>query len=160
VERTQIFDLMGELKLYGIKAAFDEIMATAIKRQHEPQRIVGDLLTAEISEKQARKYQLTIAKLPLAKDIDDFQFDGTPINQTLVLKVAVPLTLATEPMRMIDPPSFIRGKAFCTVNSVPLTLRSKSLSKRSSVRVANGANSPMPALATRTSIVPFAFTAS
>ena len=24
--------------------------------------------------------QLTIAKLPLAKDIADFQFDGTPIN--------------------------------------------------------------------------------
>jgi len=90
MERTQIFDLMGELKLYGMKAAFDEIMATAIKRQHEPQRIVGDLLAAEISEKQARsiKYQLTIAKLPLAKDIDDFQFDGTPINQTLVNDLA------------------------------------------------------------------------
>src|SRR4030095_117673 len=90
MERTQIFDLMGELKLYGMKAAFDEIMATAIKRQHEPQRIVGDLLTAEISEKQARsiKYQPTIATLPLAKDIDDFQFDGTPINQTLVNDLA------------------------------------------------------------------------
>ena len=90
MERTQIFDLMGELKLFGMKAAFDEIMATAIKRQHEPQRIVGDLLTAEINEKQARsiKYQLTIAKLPLAKDIDDFQFDGTPINQTLVNDLA------------------------------------------------------------------------
>jgi len=61
-----------------------------VKRQHEPQRIVGDLLTAEISEKQARsiKYQLTIAKLPLAKDLDDFQFEGTPINQTLVNDLA------------------------------------------------------------------------
>ena len=36
MERTQLFDLMGELKLYGMKAAFDEIMATAIKRRHEP----------------------------------------------------------------------------------------------------------------------------
>jgi DNA replication protein DnaC len=90
MERTQLFDLMGELKLYGMKAAFDEIMATAVKRQHEPQRIVGDLLNAEISEKQARsiKYQLTIAKLPLAKDLDDFQFEGTPINQTLVSDLA------------------------------------------------------------------------
>src|SRR6202011_332869 len=68
--------------------------------------------------------------------------------------------LATEPTRMIDPPSFIRGKAFCTVNSVPFTLRSKSLSKCSSVRLARGANSPMPALATRISIFPFAFTVS
>jgi DNA replication protein DnaC len=90
MERSLLFDLMGELKLYGMKAAFDEIMATAVKRQHEPQRIVGDLLNAEINEKQARsiKYQLTIAKLPLAKDIDDFQFEGTPINETLVRDLA------------------------------------------------------------------------
>src|SRR3954453_1358565 len=90
MERTQLFDLMDELNLYGMKAAYDEIMATAVKRQHEPQRIVGDLLNAEISEKQARsiKYQLTIAKLPLAKDLDDFQFQGTPINETLVRDLA------------------------------------------------------------------------
>ena len=90
IERSQLFDLMGELKLYGMKAAFDEIMATAVKRQHEPQRIVGDLLNTEIDEKQARsiKYQLTIAKLPLAKDLADFQFEGTPIIQTLVHDLA------------------------------------------------------------------------
>jgi len=90
MERTQLFDLMGELKLYGMKAAFDEVMATAVKRQHEPQRIVGDLLNAEISEKQARsiRYQLSIAKLPLAKDLDDFLFEDTPINQTLVHDLA------------------------------------------------------------------------
>jgi hypothetical protein len=27
-----------------MKTAFDEIMATAVKRQHEPQCIIGDLL--------------------------------------------------------------------------------------------------------------------
>jgi len=65
MERSKLFELMSELQLYGMKAAFDEIMATAVKRQHEPQRIIGDLLTAEINEKQARsiKYQLSIAKL-------------------------------------------------------------------------------------------------
>src|SRR5207244_11048897 len=65
-------------------------MASSVKRQHDPQRIVGDLLNADISEKQARsiKYQLTIAKLPLAKDLDDFQFAGTPINETLVRDLA------------------------------------------------------------------------
>ena len=90
MERSQLFDLMGELKLYGMKAAYDEIMTTAVKRQHEPPRIVGDLLTAEINEKQARsiRYQLSIAKLPLAKDLDGFDFEGTPINQTLVHDLA------------------------------------------------------------------------
>ena len=69
MERTDILALMGELKLYGMRAAYDEVMASGIKRQHEPPRIVGDLLKAEIAEKQARsiKYQMTIAKLPLAK---------------------------------------------------------------------------------------------
>jgi DNA replication protein DnaC len=90
MERTELFDIMGALKLYGMRASYDEIMATAIKREHEPPRIVGDLLNAEVNEKQARsiKYQLTIAKLPLAKDIDDFEFDGTPINEALVRNLA------------------------------------------------------------------------
>jgi DNA replication protein DnaC len=90
MERSEILAAMGELKLYGMRAAFDEIISTAVKRQHEPQRIVGDLLTAEITEKQARsiKYQITISKLPLAKDIEDFVFNGSPINETLVRDLA------------------------------------------------------------------------
>jgi DNA replication protein DnaC len=51
MERSEILAAMSELKLYGMKAAFDEIIATAIKRQHEPQHFLGDLLTAEITEK-------------------------------------------------------------------------------------------------------------
>jgi len=90
MERAEVLDMMNALKLYGMRNAYDETLATAVKRQHEPQHFVGDLLKAEISEKQARsiKYQLTIAKLPLAKDIDDFLFDGTPINESLVRDLA------------------------------------------------------------------------
>lgn len=78
MERSQLFDLMGELRLYDMEVAFDGIMAAAVKRQHELQRIMGDLLRAVINERCARsiKYQLTIAKLPLAKDLEDFQFEG------------------------------------------------------------------------------------
>lgn len=81
---------MGTLKLYGMRSAYDEVMASGIKRQHEPPRIVGDLLQSEIAEKQARsiRYQMTIAKLPLAKDIDQFDFTGTPINEGLVRELA------------------------------------------------------------------------
>src|ERR1700730_13187960 len=86
MERTDILELMSTLKLYSMRAAYDEVMATGIKRRHEPPRILGDLLSAEIAEKQARsiKYQLTIARLPLAKDIDEFDFAGTPVNEALV----------------------------------------------------------------------------
>ena len=90
MERSAIMTTMGDLKLFGMRAAYDEIVATAVKRQHEPQKIIGDLLGAEINEKQARsiKYQMTIAKLPLAKDIDDFDFDAAAVNETLLRDLA------------------------------------------------------------------------
>jgi DNA replication protein DnaC len=90
MERSEILALMGELRLYGMRAAFDEIITTAVKRQHDPQRIVADLLQAEINEKHVRsiRYQLGIAKLPLAKDIEEFQFNATPINETLIRDLA------------------------------------------------------------------------
>ena len=90
MDRSEILTAMGTLKLFGMKAAYDEIIRTAVKRQHEPQRIIADLLNAEISKKKARsiKYQMTIAKLPLAKEVEDFAFDGTPINETLVRDLA------------------------------------------------------------------------
>jgi hypothetical protein len=47
MERTEVLDMMGALKLFGMKGAYDETLATAIKRKHEPQRLVGDLLKAE-----------------------------------------------------------------------------------------------------------------
>ena len=98
MERTEVLDMMGSLKLYGMKAAYDETLATALKRQHEPQRFVGDLLRAEIAEKQARsiKYQITASKLPLAKDVDDFAFKNTPINEALVRDLAAGGFLAQQ----------------------------------------------------------------
>ena len=98
MERTDILEMMSALKLYGMRAAYDEVITTGIKRRHEPARIVGDLLSAEIAEKQARsiKYQLTIAKLPLAKDLGDFHFTDTPINQTLIRDLASGAFLAEQ----------------------------------------------------------------
>ena len=50
----------------------------------------GVILQRRLTEKQARsiKYQMTIAKLPLAKDLADFTFEGTPVNETLVNDLA------------------------------------------------------------------------
>jgi DNA replication protein DnaC len=98
MQRSEILELMAQLKLFGMRAAFDEVMATALKRRYEPARIIGELLAAEIAEKKARsiKYQLTIAKLPLAKDLDGFTFAGTPINQSLVRDLATGVFLAEQ----------------------------------------------------------------
>lgn len=90
--------MMGALKLAGMRHAYDETIADAVKRRHSAQRVVGDLLKAEIDEKQARsiKYQMTISKLPLAKEIADFDFTATPINEQLVRDLATGGFLASQ----------------------------------------------------------------
>lgn len=49
---------MRSFKLFGQKAAYDEIITTAVKRHHEPQRITADLKAPSI------KYRMTSAKTP------------------------------------------------------------------------------------------------
>lgn len=74
MERTEILATMGELKLYGMKAAYDEIVTTAVKREHEPARIIGDLLTAEISETLVRsiKYQIRECQISCVREFRGF----------------------------------------------------------------------------------------
>jgi DNA replication protein DnaC len=86
MERHDILGLMAELKLTGMRHAFDEVIAVGTKRQRSVQHVVGELLKAEIAEKEARsiKYEMTIARLPLAKEFNGFEFVGTPINEALV----------------------------------------------------------------------------
>jgi DNA replication protein DnaC len=98
MERHEILEMMGKLKLAGMRAAFDEVIANGLKRQHAVPQIIGDLLKAEIAEKQARsiKYQITIARLPLAKELTDFDFAGTPINEGLVRDLATGAFLAQQ----------------------------------------------------------------
>ena len=90
MERHDVIELMRELKLVGMRAAYDEVLSNALKRQHPAQQIVGSLLQAEIAEKQARsiRYQVAAAKLPLIKEVADFDFSGTPINEGLVRDMA------------------------------------------------------------------------
>jgi DNA replication protein DnaC len=86
MERTEILDMMGGLQLAGMRAAYDEIVSVGVKRQHGVEKVIGALLKAEIAAKQARSinYQMGIAKLPLAKELADLDFAGTPINGDLV----------------------------------------------------------------------------
>jgi hypothetical protein len=90
MERHEILEMMGALQLSGMRAAYDEIVSTGMKRQQGFERVIGALLKAEIAEKQARsiRYQMGSAKLPLAKELADVAFDGTPINQQLVHDLA------------------------------------------------------------------------
>ena len=90
MERTEIFDLMLSLGLGGMRSSYDEIVTVGVKRQHGIEKIIGALLKAEIAAKQSRSinYQMTLAKMPLAKELADLKFTGTPINGDLVTQLA------------------------------------------------------------------------
>jgi DNA replication protein DnaC len=86
MERSEIIAMMATLQLAGMRAAYDEIVTTGVKRQHSVERMIGALLKAEIAAKNARSinYQMGIAKLPLAKELADLTFEGTMINGGLI----------------------------------------------------------------------------
>jgi DNA replication protein DnaC len=90
MDRSEVLDMMAALQLSGMRAAYDEIVATGIKRKHSIEHIVGALLKQELAEKHARsiRYQMGIAKMPLAKELADFVFKDTPINEQLVRDLA------------------------------------------------------------------------
>ena len=90
MERHEVLAMMSELKLSGMRDAYDDILAAGLKRRHSVQQIIGALLQAETAEKTARsiKYQMTSAKLPTAKELADFDFSASPVNEPLVRELA------------------------------------------------------------------------
>jgi DNA replication protein DnaC len=90
MERHEILEMMGKLQLSGMRAAYDDIVSMGVKRQQGVERVIGALLKAELTHKEARAigYQMGRAKLPLIKELTDFSFDGTPINEQLVRDLA------------------------------------------------------------------------
>ena len=87
---AEILEMMATLQLSGMRAAYDEIVTDRHQAPALLDHIIGALLKAEIAEKHARsiRYQMGIAKLPLAKELADFVFKGTPINDELVRDLA------------------------------------------------------------------------
>lgn len=98
MERSEIFDMLGTLQLAGMRAAYDEIVTAGVKRQHGVEKVIGALLKAEIAAKHARSinYQMGIAKLPLAKELAELSFDGTPINAGLIEQLSSGAFLETK----------------------------------------------------------------
>lgn len=98
MERTEILDLMSQLQLAGMRAAYDDIVTAGVKRNAGIERVIGALLQAEIAAKHARSinYQMGLAKLPLVKELADLSFEGSPINGALVESLATGAFLDTQ----------------------------------------------------------------
>jgi len=90
MERHEILDAMSELKLYGMRASFDEIAGKGLARRDEIYPLIASLIRAEHTHRQARSisYRISGAKFPVLKDLDSFVFTGTPVDQGQVRELA------------------------------------------------------------------------
>jgi DNA replication protein DnaC len=83
VLRDRIMAAIGALGLYGMKATLDEILAAGIKSRATPDKIICDLLEAELAERKVRsiRYRMGLARFPVDKDLDRFDFAVSPVNE-------------------------------------------------------------------------------
>jgi DNA replication protein DnaC len=105
MERHEILEAMTELKLYGMRASFDELAGKGLARRDEIFPLLASLsaltagcsigplsgpIRAERSHRQARSisYRMSGAKFPVLKDIGKFVFADTPIDEDRVRELA------------------------------------------------------------------------
>ena len=63
MERHQLIEAMTSLKLYGMRASFDEIAGKGLSRREEIYPLLASLVRAELTHRQSRSinYRTTIA---------------------------------------------------------------------------------------------------
>ena len=90
MERHQIIEAMTSLKLYGMRASFDEIAGKGLGRREELYPLLASLVRAEITHRQSRSinYRISSAKFPMLKDLDDFVFTKTTVDEGQVRELA------------------------------------------------------------------------
>lgn len=84
--RNKIIELLDNLKLFGMRAAYDEVIASGARTKATPEKIILALLEAEQSERRLRaiSYQLRQAKFPCSKDLDSFDFAASSVDEIQV----------------------------------------------------------------------------
>lgn len=90
MERHQLIEAMTSLKLYGMRASFDEIAGKGLNRRDEIYPLLASLIRAEVTHRQARSinYRISGAKFPVLKDLDAFVFPDTPVDEGQIRELA------------------------------------------------------------------------
>ena len=71
------------LHLYGMAAERTEMGAERARKPEAPEVWLQRLVDAESMERQARsmRYQLHVAKFPVHRDLDSFQWPESPLDE-------------------------------------------------------------------------------
>jgi DNA replication protein DnaC len=88
---TDFITQLKTLKLYGMAEAWADLQAeTPRLSPMSPEELLRRLVQAETTERQARslRYQLTVAKFPIHRDLLHFDWSETPLSQAQLEQLA------------------------------------------------------------------------
>lgn len=88
-DRDTIITAMRRLKLCGMISVYDDVITRSVKRKTSMGSVLYELMNAEIENRKLKSIQnrLRVAKFPEHKDLHDFVFTDTPINQDQVMQL-------------------------------------------------------------------------
>jgi len=84
--RENILNVIKELRLEGMRSAYDEIFASGQKHGHTPEKLILSLLEAEASERAVRnlRYRLGQARFPIQKELEQFDFQSSQADESRI----------------------------------------------------------------------------
>ena len=111
MERHEILDAMSELKLYGMRASFDEIAGKGLARRDEIYPLIASLIRAERTHRQARSISYRIGG---AKSSKISTSSSSPTRQSTKAKyVSLPPALSTPSAMRSSSAGLAPGKPIC-----------------------------------------------
>jgi len=77
---------LKSLRLFGMASAMDELAAQGSPAYQGVQAIFGDLLKAELAEREVRSvgYQMKAARFPAYRDLAGFDFEQAAVDEVLI----------------------------------------------------------------------------
>ena len=88
--RESILSRLKELRLEGMRSAYDEVFAVGQKRGDTAEKLFLALIEAEATERSARglRYRLIQARFPIQKELEHFDFTVTQVDEARTAEIS------------------------------------------------------------------------
>lgn len=85
-KKAKIMNYLKEIRLSGIRKVYDDVLNLAIKDKQNYEDFFLELLECEISQRRlnATNNRIANAKFPQMKDLDNFNFKESAVDETLI----------------------------------------------------------------------------
>ena len=87
--RENILNCLKELRLEGMRDAYDEVFAIVQKHGDTPEKMLLRLLEFELAERNVRsmRYRLAQARFPIQKELEHFNFAEAEVDESQINKL-------------------------------------------------------------------------